>query len=135
MCWGCFIPRTGKGQHGRKNIDNSNLEKLHSFAYSKGIKFNTIYEQLLKEDCNGNNVVLFHGAKKAFSMPIDFINNSKINNDFGIGFYLGETFEQAANYISFIDMNKVYCFNLSKIPFHNRLFLYINVINHILIPK
>ena len=100
-------------KNGRKNIDNSNLEKLHSFAYSKVIKFNAIYEQLLKEDCNGNNVILFHGAKKAFSMPVDFINNSKINNDFGIGFYLGETFEQAANYISFIDMNKVYCFNLN----------------------
>ena len=46
-------------------------------------------------------------------MPINFDSNSKINNDFGIGFYLGETFEQAANYISFIDMTKVYCFKLN----------------------
>ena len=36
-------------KNGRKNIDNSNLEKLHSFAYSKGIKFNTIYEQIAME--------------------------------------------------------------------------------------
>ena len=97
----------------RKEIDESNLEKLYSYAYSKGIKFNNIYEQLFKEDCLDNDVILFHGAKKAFSMPINFNLNSKINNDFGVGFYLGESFIQAANYISFIDMNKVYCFKLN----------------------
>lgn len=72
-----------------------------------------IHEQLIQEDHQGNNVVLFHGAKKPFSMPIDFVSNSKVNNDFGVGFYLGETFEQAATYISFLDMDKVYCFNLN----------------------
>ena len=101
-------------KNGRKRIDSSNLEKLYSFAYSKGIKFNNIFEQLIKEEYqNVNNVILFHGAKKSFSMPINFNANSKINNDFGIGFYLGENFEQAANYISFINMNMVYCFNLN----------------------
>lgn len=97
---------------GSKNIDMSNKEKLYSYAFSKGINFNNIYEQLIKEDCKENHMILFHGAKKTFTMPIDFKNNSKENNDFGIGFYLGETFEQAANYISFIDMNKVYCFDI-----------------------
>lgn len=46
-------------------------------------------------------------------MPIDFLSNSKKRNDFGIGFYLGETFEQAANYISFLDSHNVYCFKLN----------------------
>lgn len=46
-------------------------------------------------------------------MPIDFIKYSKSTNDFGTGFYLGETFEQAANYISFIDSDKVYSFKLN----------------------
>lgn len=98
---------------GRKIINSNNLEKLYSYAYSKGINFNNIYEQLIKEDCDDNNVILFHGAKKAFSMPINYKGNSKVNNDFGIGFYLGENFEQAANYISFIDMDRVYCFKLN----------------------
>lgn len=97
---------------GSKNIDMSNKEKLYSYAFSKGINFNNIYEQLIKEDCKENHMILFHGAKKTFTMPVDFKNNSKENNDFGIGFYLGETFEQAANYISFIGMNKVYCFDI-----------------------
>ena len=32
----------------KKRIDGSNLEKLYSYAYSKWIKFNNIYEQLIK---------------------------------------------------------------------------------------
>ena len=101
-------------KHNRKSIDVSNLEKLYSFAFDKGIKFNNIYEQLLKEsNVYGANIVLFHGAKKEFSMPIDIDKYSKINNDFGKGFYLGENYEQAANYISTINTNKVYAFRLN----------------------
>lgn len=101
-------------KHNRKNIDISNLEKLYTFAFNNGIKINRIYEQLLKENnVYDGNVVLFHGAKRDFSMPIDIENNSKINNDFGKGFYLGENYEQAANYISTIDKSKVYAFKLN----------------------
>lgn len=100
--------------NNRKPIDLLGLEKIYSYAYSKGIKFNNIYEQFIKEDCNnGDEVILFHGAKKTFSMPINFMQFSKKTNDFGVGFYMGETFEQAANYISFLDAFYVYCFKLS----------------------
>lgn len=98
----------------RTGIELANLEKVYSFAYENKISLNSIYEQLLKEEHEkDNNIILFHGAKKSFSMPIDFFANSKTNNDFGIGFYLGETFEQAANYISVINQNFVYCFKLN----------------------
>ncbi len=97
----------------KKNIELSNLEKLYSYAFMKGIAFNKIYEQLYKEEYEkGDVIVLFHGAKKSFSMPIDFMGNSKKKNDFGVGFYLGESFEQAANYVSFLNANNVYCFKL-----------------------
>ena len=100
-------------KNNKKTIDLSNLEKLYSYSYSKGIRFNNIYEQFFKEDySNDGNIVLFYGAKKSFSLPLDFTNNSKATNDFGVGFYLGETFEQAANYISFLDASFVYCFKL-----------------------
>lgn len=101
-------------KHNRKNIDDSNLEKLYCYAYNKDIKINNIYEQLLKENnVDDDNIVLFHGAKKDFSMPIDIDHNSKLNNDFGKGFYLGENYEQAANYISTINKNKVYAFKMN----------------------
>lgn len=98
----------------RKNISFSNLEKVYSFAYENDIKLNPIYEQILKEEyVDKENVILFYGSKKPLCRPIDFINNSKSTNDFGIGFYLGETFEQAANYISALNQNIVYCFRLN----------------------
>lgn len=101
-------------KNNKKKIDIANLEKLYSYAYTKGIKFNNIYEQFYKEDySDDNNIILFHGAKKTFSLPIDFLKYSKSRNDFGIGFYLGQTFEQAANYISYIDACNVYSFKLN----------------------
>lgn len=99
--------------NGRKIIDKDNLEKLYSYAYDKGIQFNNIYEQFYKEDFSHNQyIVLFHGAKKNFSLPINFKEHTKNTNDFGPGFYMGETFEQAANYISFVEACTVYCFKL-----------------------
>ena len=98
----------------RKNISFLNLEKVYSFAYENGIKLNPIYEQILKEEyVDKENVILFYGTKKPLCRPIDFINNSKSTSDFGIGFYLGETFEQAANYNSALNQNVVYCFRLN----------------------
>ena len=90
------------------------MEKLYSYAYAKGVKFNDIFEQLIKEDNQKDKeIVLFHGAKMPFSMPIDFDSLSKATYDFGIGLYLRETFEQAATYISFLGQKLVYCFGLN----------------------
>ena len=98
----------------KEEIEPANLEKLYSFAYENGIDLNNIYEQLFKEEYEKNQeIVLFHGAKRPFSMPIDFAGNSKKTNDFGIGFYLGQTFEQAANYIAVQKQHFVYCFVLN----------------------
>ncbi|MDY6430757.1 MAG: DUF3990 domain-containing protein [Bacilli bacterium] len=101
-------------KNNRKDIDPTNLENFYSYAYSKGIKFNLIFEQLLVEEyTEADKIVLFHGAKKPFSLPINIKENSKERNDFGVGFYLGSSFEQAANYISYLDINDVYAFALN----------------------
>ncbi len=101
---GVSLETINNWKFGRKGIGLQNLEKVYSYAYDNGICLNKIYEQLLKEEYENNqNIVLFHGAKKSFTMPIDFATNSKATNDFGIGVYLGETFEQAANYISVLN--------------------------------
>ena len=111
---GVSLETINNWKFGRKGIGNANLEKVYSFAYDNGIVLNNIYEQLLKEEYeNSENIVLFHGAKRSFSMPVDFATNSKSTNNFGVGFYLGETFEQGANYISVLNQSIVYCFNLN----------------------
>lgn len=103
-----------KWKHGKNNVDILNIEKIYNYAYTKKIYFNLIYEQLLKEEYSSDNMkVLFHGAKKNFILPIDIDSNSKLTNDFGVGFYLGESFEQAANYIANNDKAKVHSFLLN----------------------
>lgn len=97
-----------------KQIEDSNVDKLYGFANRKGIMVNKLYEQLLKEEHETvNSVVLFHGAKKDLSLPVDFHRHSKSNNDFGKGFYLGESFEQASAYIANSGNNRVYSFKLN----------------------
>ena len=111
---GVSIETIDNWKKGINEPSAANLEKFYSFVYSSKIKLNNVYEQLFKEEKETDeNVVLFHGAKKDFSLPIDFLSNSKATNDFGVGFYLGETFEQAANYISVLNRNFVYCFCLN----------------------
>lgn len=111
---GVSIETINNWKKGINEPSAANLEKFYSFAYSRKINLNNVYEQLFKEEKETDgHVVLFHGAKKDFSLPIDFLSNSKATNDFGVGFYLGETFEQAANYISVLNRNFVYCFCLN----------------------
>ena len=111
---GVSIETIDNWKKGINEPSAANLEKFYSFAYSSKINLNTVYELLFKEEKETDgHVVLFHGAKKDFSLPIDFLSNYKATNDFGVGFYLGETFEQAANYISVLNRNFVYCFCLN----------------------
>lgn len=111
---GVSIETIDNWKKGINEPSAANLEKFYSFVYSRKINLNNVYEQLFKEEKETDgHVVLFHGAKKDFSLPINFLSNSKATNDFGVGFYLGETFEQAANYISVLNRNFVYCFCLN----------------------
>jgi transcriptional regulator with XRE-family HTH domain len=91
-------------------IEQRNIDKLYEYAYNKGIQINKIKEMFLIDENNyDDNVLLFHGAKKKFSLPVD-LSHSKDQNDFGRGFYLGENLEQASTYISNSDYPYVYSF-------------------------
>lgn len=98
---------------GSKNeIEQYNIEKVYEYAYSKGVFINKIIELFLKDENNfDDNVLLFHGAKKIFTLPVD-LAHSKETNDFGNGFYLGETFEQASTYICNSSSSNVYAFSI-----------------------
>ncbi len=94
--------------------ENKNIEKVYEFAFNNKIYLNRIYEQMYKDAYQANDiVVLFHGSKRGIEGQID-LTCSKIANDFGAGFYLGETFEQAATYIAYSNSKQVYAFALNK---------------------
>ena len=96
----------------KNDVEDRNVEKIYNYAFSKRIYLNNIYEQfLIEENQLEYNKVLFHGCKvNQITFPISF-NYSKGTNDFGVGFYLGESFKQAAAYISNTNSSSVYIFN------------------------
>lgn len=102
-----------KLETSNENVNTKIIEDVYNFAYSKKIFFNKIDEQLMKEEFNKDDkIVLFHGSKTKIKFPID-LNYSKNTNDFGKGFYLGESFTQAGMYISNSESTNVYSFCLS----------------------
>ena len=81
-------------------------EKFYSYIYNIGYRINSVKEDLLKEI--NFNKVLFHGSKTG----LDRISSdgSRDNCDFGKGFYLGETYEQALSFVCENKNSSVYSF-------------------------
>lgn len=93
-------------------VDEQVINRVYDFAYNEQIYFNKIYESMFKDQYqHDNSVVLFHGTKNKISGAID-LSHSKAVNDFGKGFYLGESFEQAATYIAISKSHHIYSFVL-----------------------
>lgn len=100
----------------RKNEENvtiSNLNAFYNFAFNKGIRLNKIKEQLFKEDCPANSTILFHGAKTYIDGQIS-IEKSKNTNDFGRGFYCGESLEQSAMFVANYPESSLYILEFDK---------------------
>lgn len=85
------------------------LESVYAFAFNKNIKINRLKEMFWRDDLKQNEKILFHGAKSEIIGDID-IHKGRYNNDFGHGFYTGETYEQAISFISGFEHSSVYYF-------------------------
>lgn len=65
---------------------------------------------LWRDDLGSNRKVLFHGAKSEIDGEIS-VYYGRQNNDFGQGFYTGESYEQAISFVSGFDHSSVYYFS------------------------
>lgn len=85
---------------------------LYTFAFAKNIKINKLKEMFWRDDLKKHEKLLFHGAKSKIDGKID-IHRGRHNNDFGQGFYAGESYEQAISFVSGFENSSVYyiCFN------------------------
>ncbi|MBO4651785.1 MAG: DUF3990 domain-containing protein [Lachnospiraceae bacterium] len=83
-------------------------EKFYSYAYETGYRMNSVKEELLKER---TAKVLFHGSK--YGLAEISASGSRDNCDFGKGFYLGETYEQALAFVCEHERSSVYSFTYS----------------------
>lgn len=83
------------------------LEKIYSSIYLDNYRLNLAKEEILKES---NELILFHGSKEGLNeIKID---GSRATCDFGYGFYLGESYEQALNFIVQYPKSSVYSFKI-----------------------
>ena len=84
------------------------LEKIYSSIYLDNYRLNLAKEEILKET---NEIALFHGSKEGLNeIKID---GSRLNCDFGYGFYLGESYEQALNFIVQYPKSSIYSFKIN----------------------
>lgn len=81
-------------------------EKIYSLIYRYKYRLNSVKEEIIKEMTK--DIVLFHGSKKGLD-NIDVIH-SRNTCDFGRGFYLGETYENALSFVCENELSSVYSF-------------------------
>ena len=96
-------------ENGSAGFSNDSLERLYMSAYRHGININKIKEQFFAEESDPIEKLLFHGAKTMIDGNLD-IDHAKERNDFGKGFYCGESFVQASLFVSGFPQSSVYIF-------------------------
>ena len=96
-----------RNEQGKSETSENLLEKAYSFAFNNNIKLGRLKEMLLLESMIPGHKLLFHGAKNEIEGKIS-VSRSRINNDFGQGFYTGENYDQAISFVSGFDHSSVY---------------------------
>lgn len=107
---------------GKNKIPQTKMEEFYRFAFRNGVRLNKIKEQLYREDyADESHVVLFHGAKTYIDGELD-LRRSRENNDFGRGFYCGESLEQSAMFVSNYPESSLYVLNFDKRDLQPKIF-------------
>ena len=100
-----------RNETGKTEASERLLEQVYGFAFKNNIKLGRLKEMLWLERLKPGHKLLFHGAKSEIEGKIS-VNRSRINNDFGQGFYTGESYGQAVSYVSGFDHSSVYYLDL-----------------------
>lgn len=96
-----------RNELGKTQASSKVLESVYSYAFDKKVKINKLKEMFWRENLGLNEKLLFHGAKSEIDGTID-VHHGRYNNDFGQGFYTGESYEQAISFVSGFGNSSVY---------------------------
>jgi len=99
---------------GKKEVSEKNIASFYEYTFRKGIRLNLIKEQLYKEELiSPSEVLLFHGAKSKIEGTLR-TDCSKRRNDFGPGFYCGESLEQSAMFVATYPSSSLYMLRFQR---------------------
>ena len=108
---------------GKTRINESHIRLVYEYAFEQGVRLNKIKEQLYREDViKKGDVLLFHGAKTEIDDKPDLNHNKRIN-DFGNGFYCGESLEQSAMFVAAYPGSSLYMLKFRGSKLKKRVFL------------
>lgn len=102
-----------RNELGKTEPSERFLEQVYNFAFTNNIKLGRLKEMLWLESMKPGHKLLFHGAKSEIEGEIS-ANRSRINNDFGQGFYTGESYDQAVSFVSGFDRSSVYYLDFNE---------------------
>lgn len=89
------IVRTEKGEsYPRIEL----IDRIYDFCFKKGLKLNFQKEMMYKDDLKSNHVLLTHASKYGIDGEIS-IEKSRANNDFGKGFYCGDSYDKSVSFV------------------------------------
>ena len=107
---------------GKTAISENNEKLLYEYAFRKGVRLNKIKEQFYREDYVAKGeILLFHGSKTGIEGKIDLSHNKRIN-DFGKGFYCGESLEQSAMFVATYPKSSLYMLKFNPQGLKKRVF-------------
>ena len=98
-------------ENGISKTSKRTLDLFYDLVYKNKIYINKLKEMFYTEELS-KEILLFHGAKSEIIGDID-INKGRKNNDFGQGFYCGESYEQSASFIENFENSSVYFFSFN----------------------
>lgn len=98
-----------------KNLPSPQLmERVYQFSFDKKIQINQLKKMLWAENLASDHKLLFHGAKSEIAGEID-VTIGRTNNDFGCGFYTGESYDQSISFISNFNKSCVYFLDFNNV--------------------
>lgn len=80
---------------------------IYNYCFTKGLRLNVQKEMFYKEELENNHILLTHASKEGIIGNIN-IKYSKLANDFGPGFYCGDSYNNSINFISRYPNSSVY---------------------------
>ena len=96
-----------RNEVGKNEPTSKLLEQVYAYAFERNIKLNKLKEMLWIDNLESGHKLLFHGAKSIIEGELN-VHTGRVNNDFGQGFYAGESYEQAISFISGFEKSSVY---------------------------